>query len=142
MALKIDYVHGGAMPAQTANTVNIAKMCAAFAGLGHDVRLLLPSGRANLDGEEIAEYYDLAAPFCVERLGVMAKRAGFLALLAAIKGRARRADLVYTRSPRAAHLAARFGLPTGLEIHSPVVGLHERPAVEALIRSKCLRGLI
>lgn len=142
MRLKIDYVHGGGMPAASANSVNIAKMCAAFAALGHEVRLLLPGARADADGAKIAAYYDLAAPFEVERLGSIAHRAGFLAALSAAKGRMRRTDLVYTRSPRAASFSARIGLPSGLEIHSPVVGARERPALQALIRSRNLRGLV
>lgn len=140
--VKISYVHGGPIPGVTANTVNVAKMCSAFASLGHSVALLAPGQRCAGDFEAIRTHYSLDAEFAVVRLGALATRIGPLGMLSAAHCTVRGVDLVYTRLERIAYMCARVGLPTVLEIHSPVRAPAERSAMEALVKLRSLRGIV
>ena len=41
-SLKIVYITRSIIPSKTANSVNVIRMCSAFASLGHQVTLLAP----------------------------------------------------------------------------------------------------
>src|SRR5262245_24684734 len=101
--MRLLYVHNIAMPGPEANTVNVAKMCAAFAANGCDVTLAALPGCAHPDLERrIRAHYDLAAAIRVRPLPPAAARPTIAALSAAMMTRRERPDLVYTRAPHVA----------------------------------------
>src|SRR5215470_9196034 len=101
--MRLLYIHNIAMPGPEANTVNVAKMCAAFAANGCEVTLAALPDRADGDlGARIRAHYDLAQPIRVRPLPRAAARPTIAAINAAMMARSERPDLVYTRAPHIA----------------------------------------
>lgn len=68
--MRILYVTNVRFPTEKAHGWQIAKMCEAFAALGHDVRLVVPD-RATPIRQDAFAYYDIRSRFTVERLPVL-----------------------------------------------------------------------
>lgn len=138
------YVHNIAMPGLEANTVNVAKMCSAFAGNGCDVTLAaLPGVEKDLPGE-IQRYYSTAHPFSVHALPRVCARPSLAALAGADLARRTRADIVYTRAPHVALAACMIGAPTVLELHTSEDAFKRagRAALRAALRHPKLTGVV
>lgn len=109
------------MPGHEANTVNVAKMCSAFAGLGHDVTLIAAANEGAGDlSERIRAHYALKFDIRVLPLAAYAHRPVAAAILGARIAKRIGADLVYTRAPHVALAACMAGLPTILELHTDI----------------------
>ncbi len=118
--MKIAVIAPTEIPARRANTVQVMKMAQAFAGLGHKVRLSAPaSGQAPAcSWEELALHYGLVHPFMVDWLTASPRLRRYDYAWRALRWAVGwKADLVYTRLPQAAALAAIQGVPTILETH-------------------------
>jgi glycosyltransferase involved in cell wall biosynthesis len=109
------------IPARRANTIQVMKMTQAFCELGHEVRLLTPSGETHptpTPWSELAHHYGLYCDFPVfwmrARPGMRSYDYGMRTVLWA---RRWGADLLYTRLPQAAVAASLSGIRTILEIH-------------------------
>jgi glycosyltransferase involved in cell wall biosynthesis len=111
------------LPARRANTIQVMKMAQAFTNLGHQVRVIVPGMADNgqegeLQWEKLASHYGLQSVFEVVWLPVRPYMRrydyGFLAVRAAQKWEA---DLVYTRLPQAAVIAAWKRMETIYEVH-------------------------
>lgn len=121
---RLVYVHNIAMPGPEANTVNVAKMCAAFSRQGCEVTLAaLPGARTQALRASIAAHYDVAPSFDVVPLPPPAARPALAALAGAAIAVRRRADIVYTRAPHVALAACLVGASTMLEVHTPPTAL-------------------
>lgn len=113
------YVHNIAMPGPEANTVNVAKMCDAFAAHGCAVTLaVLPGTRIGELERKIAQHYGLQNDINVVALPAMCRRPTLAALAGGFLAAARRPDIVYTRAPHVAWLACSQGIATILEVHA------------------------
>ena len=111
------------MPGPEANTVNVAKMCSAFAANGCAVTLAaLPGTPAPHLAAEIKRYYHLSCDFDVAPLPAWAARPSIAALAGAALARRGGADLAYTRAPHAALASCLAGVPSVLEVHTDPAG--------------------
>ncbi|MGR3481559.1 glycosyltransferase family 4 protein [Salipiger marinus] len=118
--MRMAYIARSVLPSEAANAVHVARMCAALAGEGADLRLFAHQGRPESDMAGLAQIYGLRHPFALrlydmkhplDRLGWRAR-----ALLQAWR-EGRRA--VLTRDVPTAALATRWGFATVLELHHP-----------------------
>jgi glycosyltransferase involved in cell wall biosynthesis len=119
---RLVYIHNIAMPGPEANTVNVAKMCAAFASNGASVTLAaLPGapGPPRTLRQRICEHYEVPDSFDVAPLPAAAARPTMAAIVGAAIARRRQADITYTRAPHVALAACLTGSPTVLELHNP-----------------------
>ena len=58
------------IPSLAANSIQVMRMADAFAGLGHQVTLLVPSGRGELGGLAVPDeraFYGVQSPFTIAR---------------------------------------------------------------------------
>ena len=136
--MKIAYFHGTSVPSQAASTVQVMKMCEAFAELGHEVLLLVP--RASVgekDAGDIYRHYGVTEIFKLfhhswflggKRWLGLPVRGFFSALQLALKIRQFGADLVYSRFALAGLIAATTGLRVVHELHRPLSHLSKREA--------------
>ncbi|MXN51930.1 glycosyltransferase [Shinella sp. AETb1-6] len=121
--MKIAYVCSGPVPSLAANSVHVMKMCAAMAENEHQVTLLSPTyqaDRAKVRVRDVFRHYGVKRSFRhvtipsirLPRVAVRSHRFFLRSIL-----RLMRPDLVYTRVPEAALLAADLGLRVILERH-------------------------
>lgn len=116
--MKIALIAPGAIPAQTANSIQVMKMAQALAEEGHTLVVFSPASAASPRWEELATHYGLTRRFEIRWLRARpALRRYDFAFAALRAGRAWGADLIYTRLPQAATLAARRGQATIFELH-------------------------
>jgi len=123
--MKINYIANIRLPTEKAHGIQIMKMCEAFADLGHEVKLIVPT-RKNFIKEDPFHYYSVKGNFNIKYLSipdtVMFGRIGFwfqnclFAEVATFYTFFNRADLIYTRDEI---IAAYIGLfsKTIYEIH-------------------------
>lgn len=138
------YVHNIAMPGPEANTVNVAKMCSAFAANGCDVTLAaLPGVPSDVEGE-IHRHYAITHPFCVSPLPKTCARPTMAAFAAVSLARRYHSDIVYTRAPHVALAACMAGVWTVLELHTSeeAFGATGRAALRAVLRHPKLGGVV
>jgi glycosyltransferase involved in cell wall biosynthesis len=121
--MKLAIIAPTSMPSRRANTLQVMKMCQAFVSLGHDIRLAIPEENqkvevGNRDWDFLANHYGLSTQFQMKWLPA---NPGFrkydYAWHAVRWARAWEAEIIYTRLPQAAAIAARQGLQTILEVH-------------------------
>ena len=143
--LRIFYLNSGRMPSRDANSVQIAKMCEAFARNGHQLTLLARAG----DGPAAAifEAYGIEPLFAAETLkprGVRGLRT--LSLLLRVRARVRRRprpDLIYARDPLMLAAIADLGRPMIYESHYlPPVGTFRFRLLRWLFRRPNFRRLV
>ena len=144
--MKIHYFSGNAFPSRAANTVQVMRMCAAFARLGHSVTLITGGGPKALQAADLFHYYDIEPAFAVRRIrrSRLPGNEHPWALLAALQAKRERVDLVYGRSFLGCFYACRLGLPTVYEAHRPVDPRDRgrRRRAGRLLQSRSLRRLV
>ena len=142
---RIVYIHNIMMPGPEANTVQVAKMCSAFAGLGHDVTLMaLPDAHDEGYSQRLLAHYGVKHRFSVSPLSSLGGRPSVAALTGALSARHRAPDIIYTRTPHVALATAMAGLPTLFEIHTDVDGFSGlgRFCFEKLLSNPHLLGIV
>lgn len=122
---KVAYIVNARMPTERAHGIQIASMCAAFAGAGIVVELIVPK-RFNTITEDIFAYYGIEPSFTVVELPAKEGRPVgtydyylrrlFFALRAARHVVRTRPDAVFTRDEISAWLTS-FSVPTFFELH-------------------------
>jgi len=142
--LKILYLANARIPSRTANSIQVMKVSAALASLGHEVELVVPRfhGRpAETHGLE--EHYGVRGGFRVRWLAGwrLLGRVAWEGLAAAHALRSR-ADLFVTRNERVAWTLARAGRATVLEVHQPPAKHLDRWAMDALAATPGLRLVV
>jgi glycosyltransferase involved in cell wall biosynthesis len=121
--MKIAIIAPTFIPAKRANTLQVMKMTQAIANLGHQVNLAVPEapGRIRIDSqrwEDIAHYYGLSNKFPIDYLSAKSSLRKYDYAWYAVRWARRwEADIIYTRLPQAATLAAFQGYRTILEVH-------------------------
>lgn len=122
-SLKIVYICRSIIPSRTANSVNVMKMCAAFASLGHQVILFAPITKKleEKNVENIFEFYGVEKNFEIKKLfspniKFLKKRIYSFRCLSQVKKI--NPDLVYGRDDILSfYLAQKFGYKTLFERH-------------------------
>ena len=110
--MKLLYLSLSYVPSRRASSVQVMRMCEAFARAGHDVTLVAKRGP---DGEDPFAFYGVDRCFRLELLPRPRRRGGGVIYALAVMHHvlASRADLVYSRDlSSAGALAAQLGLPT------------------------------
>jgi glycosyltransferase involved in cell wall biosynthesis len=132
--VKITYLSSAAVPSSSANSLQVMKMCQAFAQEGHEVHLILPpaDGPQPDDGDgrqtvplsaAMKRQYGLSASFPIRRVRLLPLLGRRGLAWAEADAAARIApDLVYTRGIDIAWAVAQHGLPVLLEVHHEPTG--------------------
>jgi glycosyltransferase involved in cell wall biosynthesis len=136
--MKIAYFHGTAIPSRAASTVQVMKMCEAFAALGHEVVLFVPSASDVLENDfDVYDYYGVKRTFKIffhcwftlrSRRFRIPGRGYFDALRLAYEIKKIGPDLVYSRFALAGLIAAYSGVRVMHELHRPLSHLASRDA--------------
>lgn len=127
--MRIAYLSSAAIPSPSANSLQVMKMCQAFAQEGHAVLLVLPPAEGGAEPETapaptlLARQYGLRVQFPIRRvklLPLLGRRG--LAWAEADEAARIGPDLVYTRGVDIAWAVAQHGFPVLLEVHQPPAG--------------------
>jgi glycosyltransferase involved in cell wall biosynthesis len=142
---RLAYIHNIAMPGPEANTVNVAKMCDAFAANGAAVTLIaLPGCSENDLPDRLRDHYGLSHHFQVHALPAAARRPLVAGLVGAAIARRHGADVVYSRAPHAVLAACISGVDSVLEMHLPPDAFSPlgRAAYRAAVQHPRLAGVV
>lgn len=146
--MNIAIVAPTSIPSRRANTIQVMKMAQAFVKLEHRVRLAVPTHLSDTQlctrsWQELAHLYGLTQEFPIDwlpanpilrkydyawRAVCWAKRLDF--------------DLIYTRLPQAATLAALMGLNTIYELHDRPSGIFGPVLFKRYLKAKGARRLV
>lgn len=140
--MKIALIAPGPIPAQTANSIQVMKMAQALAEQGHTLQVFAAANEANPSWKDLAAHYGLTRRFEIRRLPAhpILRRYDFaFASLRAAHDWG--ADLIYTRLPQAATLAARRGWPTVFELHDLPSGVMGPWLLRRFLRASGARRL-
>jgi glycosyltransferase involved in cell wall biosynthesis len=146
--MKITYLSAAVVPARSAHSVHVMKMCAAFARTGHDVTLLGASKNELREAgvQDVFAYYGVERQFDIELLPWynIPGRTFLHAFAIALRARSLGGDLAFGRSLAACYIADRLGLDVAWESHAPLPENHGvmRWMLERAARSRRFRGLI
>ncbi len=146
--MRILYVSSSTVPSRAANSVHVMKMCQAFAGLGHEVRLLTMNRPAKQISSELDDYahYGVQPSFDLRKLPFPGFPGGQACYAWAAKREADRwkPDLVYGRYFPAVAFLGFSGSPVVLESHERIWerGRTVRNLVKKLFRSPGFQRLV
>lgn len=145
--MNIVYLHGAPVPSRAASTVQVMKMCDAFAALGHRVTLFAPrASAAEAAGGDVHARYGVRSGFAFESMIFPARFPWGLAMALQMAWQARRLrpDVVYARHAVAAYACAIARLTVIFEAHRPAAHLKrsERWALRRLVQHPRLRTLV
>jgi len=122
--MKIVYLTSSTIPSRTANSIHVMKMSQAFAKNGHEVVLVTPDKKDELEQGigDVYTYYGVEKCFEIVKLPWLNIKGlryiyGFLA---ARKAKESKPDLVYCRDISGCYFAAKFDLPVMFESHTPL----------------------
>lgn len=117
--MKICYLSGSTIPSSLANSIQVMRMCSAFARVGHEVTLVAAPGDAEGAGDDWAEYgVERNFEICYvprparRRLGSL-----LYGRRAARRLRDRKVDLFYGRCPHSLAWSSGRGVPFVYEAH-------------------------
>ncbi|MHB8192307.1 MAG: glycosyltransferase [Bellilinea sp.] len=120
--MKIACIAPSRIPSNTANSIQVMKVCQSMVQIGHEVRLWVP-GTAHLPWIELSQHYGLSSSFEISWLksnpGLKRYDLAASAVSKAIKWNA---DIIYTWLPQASILGQMRGLPVVLEVHDRPTG--------------------
>jgi glycosyltransferase involved in cell wall biosynthesis len=119
--MKIVCISSAQVPSDTANSIQVMKVCQAFKQLGHEVTLLLPEPRPSLsEAAGLQKHYGLQSLFEIEWLPVRNRRA--FPMRAGRRARQLKPDLLYAWPIQSATLGLLNGFPSMLEMHDLPTG--------------------
>jgi glycosyltransferase involved in cell wall biosynthesis len=111
--MKIVFIATCSIPSDSANSIQVMKVCQAFTQLGHQVRLLVPGLQP--EGVDLQTHYGLHTIFDIEWLSVNKRR--LFPWKAAWRAHRLGADIMYNWPIQSAIMALALGMPTLLEMH-------------------------
>jgi glycosyltransferase involved in cell wall biosynthesis len=119
--MRIVCISAAQIPSDTANSIQVMKVCQAFVQLGHVVTLLVPGSRPpDFSQQQLQSHYGLQVPFPIEWLATRNRR--LFPWKAARRARRMQADLLYAWPPQSAVLGLLSGKPCMLELHDIPTG--------------------
>ena len=114
--MRIACVSSSQIPSDTANSIQVMKVCQAFTQLGHEVILLVPGPQPKgLKPADLQQHYGLRTLFDIEWLPFRARR--LFPWRAVLRARRLGADLLYAWPLQSAALGLLVGMPSMLELH-------------------------
>ena len=120
--MKITYIASSGIPSQTANSVQVMKVCQALTQLGHSVQLIIPGKNVHA-WEELEELYGVHTPFQITWLPTRNSMRKLDFTWAAVQQAGKdRAGLIYTRLIWGAVFAMQQKIPVILEMHEVPTG--------------------
>ena len=141
--MQILYISKSTLPSRSANSIQVMKMCQAFADNGHEVVLLAPNLKNNYEKnlKDNFEYYGIKKNFEIKKLYHPNTKFGALIYTIAIFKYLllnRRYDLVYGRFLHGLYLAALLNFKVIYESHTPTFNEknHRLLIFKRLIKSK------
>jgi glycosyltransferase involved in cell wall biosynthesis len=111
--MKIVCVSASQVPSDTANSIQVMKVCQAFTQLGHNVTLLVPGPQPKM--VDLLVHYGLQTPFTIEWLPTRNRHQ--FPWKAVWQARRLDPDLLYTWPIQAAVLSLLSGMDSMLEMH-------------------------
>lgn len=122
--MKIVYWSFSILPSQTANSVSVMKMAAAFSGLGHDVVVLARNTCEYIESDDLFENYGVEKNFKIIRVPYPQFKFGWVIWgLRSLKiVRKIKPNLVFSRDSFGSFLSALCGLKVFFEVHSAPFG--------------------
>lgn len=137
------------LPSRTANSVHVAKMCDAYAALGHTVTLAVPAWRTGFEPgvADLYEFYGIKRSFHLRRVSLPFGRSNSLYTHFCLPTSIRygvKPELVHARVIGIAWGASVvYKIPTIYELHDdPYSTPIARRSFNWLVRSRCLAGLV
>ncbi len=124
--MKVVYASMSAIPSRMANSIQVMKMCQAFARNGHDVVLITPKQPVDQDlkgqDQDIYQLYGVENCFRIVKLPwfPLKGRALMFGFCAALKAKGEKADLLYGRDINSCYFASILNLPVIYESHQPI----------------------
>jgi glycosyltransferase involved in cell wall biosynthesis len=119
--MRITFISAAQIPSDTANSIQVMKVCQAFAQLGHDVILLAPGTQPkDLRPDALMKHYGLHNLFSIEWLPARSRR--FFPWAAARQARRLDTDLLYAWPVQSAVIGLAYRLPVMLEMHDLPTG--------------------
>lgn len=144
--MKIAYLSSSYVPSRRASSIQVMKMCSAFARAGHEVCLVTKRCRERMEPavDDDFSFYGVEPRFEITKIARPARRGGGLGYAAGLyrflRARRDRFSLVYCRELSGAWLSTRLALPTVLEVHEPMPGpISRRLLRSVLASSSCVR---
>jgi glycosyltransferase involved in cell wall biosynthesis len=114
--MRIVCISTAQIPSDTANSIQVMKVCQAFVQLGHDVTLLVPGHqKPTITDQQLISHYGLEKLFDIEWLPARNRR--FFPWKAAWRARRLGANLLYAWPLQSATLGLLAGMPSVLELH-------------------------
>ncbi len=147
--LRLGYVARSRVPSDLANSLQVMKMCAAFAAHVGTLDLLIPfhaqdAREAKAAGESLWESYALEEQFHIRRLKYPHWRDHFevrgFSLAATARAALRGYDLVYSRDVWTTYWLARMGRAVAFEAHNPAEE-QRYPVWRAMLGERAVRGI-
>src|SRR5688572_5449430 len=117
--MKIAAIAGSTIPSDTANSLQVMKVCQALVQIGHDVTLLLPGAKNTT--VDLKQHYGLLTEFPIEWLSSSSRR--MFTWDSVRRARALNADLIYSWFPQSAVFGLLHRVPVVFEIHIQPTGL-------------------
>ncbi|MCU4742814.1 glycosyltransferase family 4 protein [Natronoglomus mannanivorans] len=118
------YLATSIVPSKAANSIQVMKMCHAFANHGHEVDLIIPSRpEKETEVDDIFSFYDINPNFEITKIPYfeLTSVGTFISsYLMARKAAQFEPDLVYGRNVIACSFASSRGFPTVFETHAPI----------------------
>jgi glycosyltransferase involved in cell wall biosynthesis len=114
--MRIVCISAAQIPSNTANSIQVMKVCQAFRQLGHAVTLLVPGSQPSADAYlQLQSHYGLQETFPIQWLAVRNRR--LFPWKAVWRAGRLNPDLLYAWPIQSAVLGLLFGKPSMLELH-------------------------
>lgn len=153
---KVMYLSAGNFPSRAANTIQVAKMAAAYKRLLPSLEVVTLSGireRPEHHSAEIQRWYGLGSDLPVRSLPFRPQQKSlffdeeyrpprWFYSAAAFYAKWQGADLVFTRKAETAYVTVRLGIDTILEIHIPPSMVPNEKIFSVLRNSSHLKALV
>jgi len=134
--MRIGVISTSQLPSNTANSIQVAKVCQAYKQIGHDVTLFVP-GRKEEEWETIKKIYGLSEKFSINwiRANKAFHRYDF-ALKVIIKTRNIGFDIIHTWTPQVVIFLNLLKIPYFLELHELPTGRFGPLIYRTILKSK------
>ena len=114
--MKIACISAAQIPSDTANSIQVMKVCQAFMQLGHAVTLLVPGNQPEMiSQDQLKDHYGLETLFPIQWLPGRNRR--LFPWMAVRQARRMQVKLIYAWPPQSAALGLLTGIPSMLELH-------------------------
>lgn len=147
--MKLAYIGHTHVPSSSASSVQVVKMCKAFASNSHNVRLFVPKSPIFQGSKkDTFNFYGINRTFDIDKVSTVPTSIGKVTYYfqAVIRAWRLNFDLIYSRSIIPCYISASLGIPTIFESHAPFenrrFGSFRNSILERTILKEDFRALI